>query len=323
MEKLKIIPPIKESTEDFEEIERRILDIFRREIYLPLLAELKDFAPDGTFLENSQWSLVRALMDGQVTFHRGRFKGKFDSRVSREIKSLGGEYDRKTKSWRLASSKLPPDVDHAIRISDARFQEAAKRVTARIQKIVPAEVADLIKIQDCFDSTLWKVEDAMDKSMKNIRVLPKLSARERDQIATEYTTNLTKYIKDFTEKEIVELREKIERNVMKGNRYERMISTIRKSYGVSQNKAKFLARQETGLMMAQFKSARYQAADVNEYIWTCVLGSPNHPVRPMHKDLDGKIFRFDKPPITAEDGRRNNPGEDYNCRCMARPIVRF
>ena len=41
----------------------------------------------------------------------------------------------------------------------------------------------------------------------------------------------------------------------------------------------------------------------------------------MHKDLDGKIFEFANPPITNEKGDRNNPGEDWQCRCEAIPIV--
>ena len=52
-----------------------------------------------------------------------------------------------------------------------------------------------------------------------------------------------------------------------------------------------------------------------------VVGSPNHPVREMHKALAGKVFSWDDPPITNEKGDRNNPGQDYGCRCYARPIV--
>jgi SPP1 gp7 family putative phage head morphogenesis protein len=163
----------------------------------------------------------------------------------------------------------------------------------------------------------------MESAAKNILVMPRLTDSEREKIADEYTLNLTRYIQTFTEKEIVNLREKIEKNVMSGSRYESIIQSIKRSYGVSQNKAKFLARQETNLMMSSFKAARYQSAGVEEYIWTTVVGSKNHPVRPMHKALDGKIFRFDSPPITSQDGQRNNPGEDFGCRCTARPIVRF
>jgi SPP1 gp7 family putative phage head morphogenesis protein len=95
---------------------------------------------------------------------------------------------------------------------------------------------------------------------------------------------------------------------------------------VSANKAKFLARQETSLMTTKLKETRYREAGVNEYKWKTVAGSKLHPVRPSHKILEGRIFRWDDPPITTPPGeavRRNNPGQDYNCRCFAQPIVRF
>jgi SPP1 gp7 family putative phage head morphogenesis protein len=79
-------------------------------------------------------------------------------------------------------------------------------------------------------------------------------------------------------------------------------------------------------MIAAYKKEKYTSAGVNKYKWRCVAGSPLHPVRPSHKALNGKIFSFDDPPITTMPGepvRRNNPREDYGCRCHAVPIVEF
>ncbi len=108
-----------------------------------------------------------------------------------------------------------------------------------------------------------------------------------------------------------------------GYRYETLVAEIQKSYGISQRKAKFLARQETSLLMSKFKQVRYQEAGSNEYIWDCVAGSSAHPVRHFHLLNRGKIFRWDTgAPINA-NGDRKNPGQDYNCRCFAKPIIRF
>ena len=92
---------------------------------------------------------------------------------------------------------------------------------------------------------------------------------------------------------------------------------------MSQRKAKFLASQETRLLTSKLKEVRYKDVGIDEYIWQTVKGTPEHPVRPMHKKLNGTKQRFSSPPITNEKGQRNNPGEDYRCRCVARPIVKF
>lgn len=123
----------------------------------------------------------------------------------------------------------------------------------------------------------------------------------------------------------MKLRKQVMAAAFRGNRYDALVKTIQRSYGVTVSKAKFLAHQETNLLMAKFKETRYTDAGIVEYRWRCVTGSKLHPVRPSHKALDGKIFRFDDPPITtppSEAPRRNNPGEDYGCRCTAVPVVR-
>ncbi len=177
-------------------------------------------------------------------------------------------------------------------------------------------------------------EKDFKKTLKNISIAPTLTDGARKRISEDWQENMDLWIKDFTKKEIVNLREKIQKSTFSGNRYETMIKTIKDSYGVTKRKARFLARQETNLLLAKFKETRYTEANINEYIWTCVKmpkdKSPNEHtpgnVRYSHGILDGLTFRWDDPPITTPPGepaRRNNPGQDYNCRCFARPIVKF
>ena len=80
--------------------------------------------------------------------------------------------------------------------------------------------------------------------------------------------------------------------------------------------------------MTKYKQVRYQSAGVNQYKWKCVVGSPNHPVRPMHAELGkrsdkGELFTWDNPPIVDSKGDRKNPGQDFGCRCVAIPVVTF
>ena len=104
------------------------------------------------------------------------------------------------------------------------------------------------------------METDFKKSVKNIIVAPEMSEETREYIASDWADNMDKYIQKFTEEQIKELRTKILDNVMKGNRPEQVVKLIQKSYNVSLRKAKFLARQETSLMLASYKEARYTAA---------------------------------------------------------------
>jgi len=65
---------------------------------------------------------------------------------------------------------------------------------------------------------------------------------------------------------------------------------------------------------AEQLNARFQQAGlgVTEYIWR---SSDDVRVRSSHRDYDDRRFSWDEPP----GGK--HPGEDYNCRCFAEPVV--
>ena len=61
-------------------------------------------------------------------------------------------------------------------------------------------------------------------------------------------------------------------------------------------------------------------AGMEYYVWTTRRDSK---VRPDHARLEGRICNWNDPPVVdLRSGRRRHPGEDYNCRCTAAPMVK-
>lgn len=54
-----------------------------------------------------------------------------------------------------------------------------------------------------------------------------------------------------------------------------------------------------------------------DYIWRT---QEDEKVRDLHRDLEGKTFNRDNPPVSGTAGFRGNPGEPANCRCYAEPV---
>lgn len=326
---IKLLKPIKESTEDFEKVEKKIIELFKEQIYFPLLKEL-DYTRT-TLMNAKRTALTEALHGGRITFYHGQFSGRLNAAISRELKAIGAKWDRRQGVFKIPFADLPIDVKNVVAASETRFQQKVAGIDQKLAQMLPEEIADKLKVEKYFDTTLWKTDREFKQTVKDITLAENLTPAARKTIATEWQNNMKLWIKDWTQKEIKSLRKEIRKSVFTGNRYESMIGLIQKSYGVSQNKAKFLARQETSLLMAKFKETRYTAAGVNEYKWGCVKmphqqkGSKYLPgqVRYDHGILEGKIFRWDNPPVTDDKGSRNNPGQDYNCRCFAIPVVRF
>jgi SPP1 gp7 family putative phage head morphogenesis protein len=220
------------------------------------------------------------------------------------------------------------EIRSAISASAVRFQEKIAAIDKKLREILPEEITGKIKVGHIFDRAIGKIDRDFKKTTQSITVPPILTDERRRRMVDEYQLDLDRWINDFLVEEIVDLREKIQKSVFTGNRYESAIKTIQKSYSVSANKAKFLARQETNLAITKFKEVRYQEVGIEEYFWRCVVGSPAHPVRPMHKALgdrsrSGETFKWNDPPITNLAGQRNIPGQDFNCRCVAVPVVKF
>ena len=318
-----VLPGIKESTKDYEAIERMIKEAFKREIYKPIL---KEFNLTKRTIKNDMPGLKDAIPTGRITFKDGTFSGQLNSTISKELRDLGARFDKVRGVYRIPFVKLPLEVRHMISMNAEKFQEKILTVDKILQAVAPEELAARLDIAHYLYRAIMKVETQFNKSVKSFAMAPKLSEVEMHRIAAEWRENLDLNIVNFAKEEIVSLRNMMKETVYAGNRYGSVVKAIQKSYGVTENKAKFLARQETGLLMAKYKEVRYASVGVTHYKWTCVTGTKLHPVRPSHQALNGKVFEWKDPPITSMPGepqKHNNPGQDYNCRCYARPIVNY
>jgi SPP1 gp7 family putative phage head morphogenesis protein len=319
--KVKELKPLRDNEDDWEHIEVYILAVLRKKVFAPLLEEI---GATTRLLSNARHDdLCEAIKKGKVQYAEGRFTGKFSSAISREIKKLGGKWDSRLECFRLIKSKLPVDVRAAIGVSYSRFQRMGEALSKILSEIDPKGLSESIDTSRLIDKTIWKVERGFQRQVKGVAIAPQLTKEEAARLSSEYTKNLQLYIQDFAKDEIEELRQRTMKNLASGFRVDTQIKHIQDSYGVTASKAKFLARQETGLLVTKLQQVRLQSAGLNEYKWVCVAGSPGHPVRPMHKKLDGTIQVWDNPPRVNEQGDRKHPRQDFGCRCYAIPVVRF
>lgn len=330
-QKWRELKPVKEPRKEQDIIEAELKARFRELLYYPLLRIMD--APKTT-IKNARSPLLDAIARGEVSFYRGRFVGKFDSKVSKELRAMGAKFERETSSYAIPSEQLPRDIQLGIMASFRTFEAKVQKIEKALAEMKPAKIAELFDLRALFAKTIWRVDESLQTTLKGISIIPKLTDDQVNQVSSEWQNNMELDVKGWLESEIKEMRAKVLKSTIAGNRFDAMKKTIKRSYGVSARKAAFLARQETNLLVTKLKEVRYRQAGVNEYKWKCVhmphdktpdQHTPGN-VRYSHGLLDGKVFRFDQPPVTSNPGqplRRNNPGADYNCRCYAIPLVKF
>ena len=107
---------------------------------------------------------------------------------------------------------------------------------------------------------------------------------------------------------------------------------IQQNYNMSANHARFIARDQMAKLSADITRKEHEDAGVSRYQWS---DSGDQRVRPGHALLNDKVFCYDNPPEIMEwrdtksggywvnTGRRCNPGQDFNCRCVAIPVFDY
>lgn len=106
--------------------------------------------------------------------------------------------------------------------------------------------------------------------------------------------------------------------IRSGVRVEELRDMIEERYDVTKSKASLIARDQVGKFYGELNRDRQTGLGINSYAWR---GTLDQRERPMHVDLEGRVFQWGKPPITNAQGDRNEPGGDYSCRCTAEPVL--
>lgn len=102
---------------------------------------------------------------------------------------------------------------------------------------------------------------------------------------------------------------------------------LSKDLDIATNRAELIARDQTLKLAGQLTQARQTESGIRQYIWRTagderVRGTPGGKwPRGMHYELDGTLQNWSDPPETNENGDRNHPGQDFQCRCTPEPVL--
>ncbi|RKI90442.1 phage head morphogenesis protein [Parablautia intestinalis] len=128
-------------------------------------------------------------------------------------------------------------------------------------------------------------------------------------------------IKSIPGDTLEDIRGIIKSGFLDGKSTTRIMKDIQHRYNVGKSRASLIARDQVGKLNAAVTEAQQRDAGIEEYYW-CDCGDGR--VRKSHKRLNGRKFRWDTPPVVDEKtGRRCHPGQDYQCRCRAKPVFKF
>lgn len=112
--------------------------------------------------------------------------------------------------------------------------------------------------------------------------------------------------------------------VQRGSLYKDVQKEVKNLYNITDNRAKFIARNEIGNLNAVTTKRRQEEAGIYCYEWRT---SEDERVRVSHAELNGDLFFWHDSKVGEINGRKIypapklHPGMDYRCRCIAIPII--
>lgn len=304
-------------------------------IYAPLLEVVEEAHTNA-----KRTALEQALIEGRVQYRNGMFIGKMTAKLSKEIKALGGRFYQ--GRWRLPVSLMTAPLKQAIETNKKIRKQLEQAVDQRLEVMgdKAREAINGLSVKSLGAVGMERTSEEFKETVaRKMSVQPdkSISVKGKSLISKEYTVTRDKPIKerlatemdettkqatrDFAYGEIVKLRDELTLMIASGAPRQDIRDYIDARLDVGETRAKFIARQETSLYTSKLKEAQYKDAGIGEYIWKTVGDSRT---RHDHRVLHNKRFSWDNPPVVDDRTKRTgHPGEDFNCRCVAQPIVEW
>lgn len=295
-------------------------------------------------------ALRKALESGRVQMipdHTGKealFKvnGGPDRQITDGLKSFGCTLNKKTDLWACPRASVPAWV----RLEASGYATKARAAHDAVKKLcddLEGKVDELVErasFARAADHAITEVAGGWKEGAKKIEVkwdlgpagqtalaqgfersrgIPIKSPGTKAGMVSVLDESTKREVKVWAAEALARLRAEVDINAEQGYRAEGLAERIRNEYGVSKSRADLIARQETNNFMANYRAARAADAGLKRYQWFCVKDART---RKDHLALHGKVFYYSRPPITdTRTGARNNPGQDFRCRCVDRPVL--
>lgn len=330
---MKQLPPQRLRPHYYEGVEQALRDAFQVNLFDPLIAILEEGTTQAEEFENAapapNKALQSALRRGTIQYHDGAFSGDVDGRIGTYLRSIGAEFIE--GEWLLpdfvAPAWLRAEATAAQKRAEMVHEKLARELDTIQQKLEAGQLAAPIPAGEAIDA----IEEGFQTAAASLGISKRIPPAQRAAMEERYARDVRPYVAEATAEYIDELRKDVTDSAASGYRYEKVVDDIQQKIGVSQRKARFLARQETSLFMAGYRQERFTAAGVRRYKWSTSHdsrvrpygGDPQYKKYGDHRALDGQIFSYDtKAPAAFMSSKQPcNPGEDFQCRCVDIPIL--
>lgn len=309
-------------------LSKNIIEYLKEVLFIPMITMYKSTYNDNIKLNALSSELEQAFKANRIYYKDGYVYGKLNAKLSKELQDLGAVYNKNKKAFKL--EEAPIEITNIIYSNQNKLKQMVYNLDDFLNDYVSNLDSSLQFLNLSYNDTLNNYHEQLKDNLSEFGIIPNLNNYEKESLNNNYTETTKKYIKNWLEKDIIKFRNEMKQYVLEdGYNSLTLAKKIQKQYNVSQDKAVFLARQESNLLLAEYSKNKYKKMGFNSYEWQTandekVRDYPkNNESGGNHKALNHLIFNYDDPPIVNQiTGERANPGEAYNCRCVGAPVIK-
>ena len=164
-----------------------------------------------------------------------------------------------------------------------------------------------------FDNTFMaKARKALGINLSSV-----ISGEDLTETLETAATRQAGLIKNLLDSFIQKVQTRVTTAVLTGQSATNLKKLIAKDLGISDRRAKVIARDQIAKVISELTILRHTQAGITDYEW---VTSHDERVRPLHRSINGEHYQYGKP-TGAEEGLP--PGQPILCRCVARPFIEF
>lgn len=222
-----------------------------------------------------------------------------------ELRVEGESIAQHLRPWLHVGDALPPGGRELLSRAAARFGS----VTDRARQLSAIAI----------ERNVRGVDEALIKSIRaaiSIDVSKVIDRSDLTHAMARATAENVAKISSIPERYFRRLGRELAATWRDGMRWEDLVEVVQKVGGVTEKRARLIARDQTAKMSSAFNKVRQIGLGISRYIWS---DSHDKRVRHSHHALNGHTCEWEHPPLI--EGEPLNPGEDYNCRCVPIPVI--
>ncbi len=258
------------------------------------------------------------------TFKPGRVRTpRFPAGILRSYSVQLRDWLREAK--RLVDLILVPELSRIIdeakrgRLTDTL--DAYPETIARLMELVRASYGDTVSRAQIEAVALKTANSTSDfnkdevgqvfRSIMGVDVIM-VDGAVPAEVSAFVTDNVSK-ITTIQEQYFDQIEQLTLQEVRAGRRTSEISQTLQQRFQVSESRGNLIARDQVSKLNGNLTQIRQQEVGAESYKWHT---AGDERVRASHRSKDGKFFDWSDPPSDT-----GHPGEDFQCRCWAEPII--